>query len=111
MNVRDQILAASDIESQALYMAEWGVTVVVRSMTGLERERFERDYEAAKEAGQVRALMAALCCYDQDGNKLFTLDDVPALATKSTAALGRIFDEAIKLSAISKDDVEALEGN
>ncbi len=38
---RDQILGASDLPTETVDVPEWGGQVIVRSMTGAERDRFE----------------------------------------------------------------------
>ena len=38
---RDQILAVSDIQTEEVHVPEWGGTVLVRGLTGAERDEFE----------------------------------------------------------------------
>src|SRR5690606_8148835 len=109
--------------------------VLVRGMTGVERDDWEAaqapDPEIARNwkrltAAQrqafirqrmqgTRARLVVRCCVDEDGNRIFTDADADMLATKSAAALDRIYKVAARLSGVSDDDVaeiaEAIEGN
>jgi hypothetical protein len=111
ISLREKILAVRDVTETELYIAEWGTSVTVRALTALERERFEERYAEAKQSGQIRALVAVMACRNEDGDLIFTEEDIPSLAQKSAAALIRIYDASIRISAISKEDIEALEGN
>ena len=37
MSIRDQIIAANDIQVELVEIPEWDVTILVKSMTGAER--------------------------------------------------------------------------
>ena len=45
---------------------------------------------------------------DEEGKPLFTESDIAALSAKSSRALDRIFAIAVKLSGISKQDLDDL---
>ena len=111
MNLRDQILAAPDIETQEIYVPEWGCNVHLRSWTAAEREEWEGKLAAAKKTGAIRAMTAAFSCRDEEGNLLFDDRDIPALAAKHSGALRRIYETMHEMSSVDKDDVDALEGN
>lgn len=114
MPLRDSILAAAaaDSEFEDHYIPEWGSQVRIRPMTARMRDRFELAYEQAKAAGTVRATVAVACCYDPEtGRRIFGDADVDTLADSNAAALARVFNAASRLSGLTKEDVEALEGN
>ena len=114
---RDQILSAEDLEYEIVDVPEWGGKVRVRALTGSERDQFEASL--VKEAGKIRkidtanirAKLVSLSIVDGEGNRLFGESDIALLGQKSAAALDRVFESAQKLSKISKEDVEELEGN
>lgn len=114
---RDQILAASDIQTVPVDVPEWGGSVLVRGMTGLERDNFEQ--EIVSHVGKktilkwenVRAKTVALCVVDDQGRRIFEESDIEALGQKSAAALERVFDAARRLSGLSDSDVEELAKN
>lgn len=115
---RDAILAAQDLKTQRVNVPEWGGEVIVRTMTGVERDELEgimamqsTKATPAERLRNFRALTVALCTVDEQGNRLFTLEDVEALGKKSTASLTRIFTVAQVLSALTEAAVEELVKN
>lgn len=112
---RDQILQAQDSKTAEVSVPEWGGTVLVRSMSGAERDAFERQqYELAK-MGQLgdnmRARMVAFCVVDTQGNRLFSDDDIQALGQKSGIALERVVKAARTLNKLDDADIEATAKN
>lgn len=112
---RDAILGASDRPTRNVEVPEWGGTVMVRGLTGAERDAYEASMVQASPGGKVRtnlrnirARLVALTCVDEDGARLFTDGDVEALGDKSAVAMERVFDVARKLSGLTEDDVEEL---
>lgn len=112
---RDQILEADDLERQEVEVPEWGGSVWVRSMTGLERDKFETTLTNGKDKGvnlqNIRARLVGLCSVDDGGARLFTDDDVKLLGKKSAKALDRVFDVAQRLNGLRNEDVEELAEN
>jgi hypothetical protein len=112
---RDQILGAEDLETEDVPVPEWGGVVRVRSLTGTERDGFEasvvqfrRDGSRELRLANVRARFVALTAVGEDGERLFSDDDVKGLGRKSAAALERVWDAARQLSGLSDNDVEEL---
>jgi hypothetical protein len=112
---RDAILAAEDVKTEEVNVPEWGGSVLVRGMTGRERDEFEASM-IVRAGGQTvpdirngRAKLVARCVVGDDGQPLFTRDDVTALGEKSASALARVFDVASRLSGLTEDDVAARE--
>jgi hypothetical protein len=114
---KQQILDAQDLETKEVEVPEWGGTVLVKTMTGVERDAFESSVVKGKgknttvNMANIRAKLVAASIVDQDGQRLFDDQDVQALGKKSAAALDRVFGVAQKLSKISQDDVEELAKN
>lgn len=117
---KEDILAINDLNMIEVKVPGWG-KVWLKEMHVAEREVMvgvlkEIAGEAAEisESWKVQKLYAttsALCIVDATGNKLFTLDDVPALEKKSPKSLAFIHDAAMKLSKAGTDDLEAAEKN
>lgn len=117
---RDDILNADDRKTEIVAVPEWGGAVTVRSLTGLERDRYEGSMVSYKrnakgvpeidavETDNVRARLASMTIIDEAGGNLFTEGDVLILGMKSAAALERVFKVAQRLSNLSDADVEAL---
>lgn len=110
---KDQILGANDLKTERVHVPVWGGDVLIRAMTGAERDRFE-DHCArlhGKSCEDIMAILVALTIVDDKGQRLFSEADVKALSEKSAAALGMLFDKAKHLNAIDAKDVEDLAKN
>lgn len=114
---RDAILAAQDITSETVEVPEWGGAVIVKGMSGEQRDAFEasvvheRGGKAEVDMRNLRAKFVARCVVDEKGARLFADEDVPALARKSGAVLDRLFEVGQRLAGMRPADVEALAGN
>ena len=115
---RAQILETQDLGREVVPVPEWGGSVVMRGLTGRERDAFEasivRMQRGAPGAGMerslqnIRARLVAMAAIDESGARLFEDRDVRALGEKSAAALDRLFDAARRLSGMSEADVKAI---
>lgn len=114
---RDQILQANDIITETVPVPEWGGEVLVRGLSGSERDGFEdatleqKGKSRRVNLANVRARLCALSIVDENGKRMFSDEDVRALGRKSAAALDRVFSAAQRLSGLSDDDVEELAKN
>ncbi len=125
---RDAILEAKDREVVEVDCPEWGGSVLVRGMSGKERDMFEMSLQDAGDAVQVqrgraggrppgrnlvntRAKVVARCVVDDDGNRLFSDADVTALGEKSGAPIDRIFTVAARLSGMGEEDAAEMAEN
>jgi len=111
---KDQILAADDIKTQRVQIPEWGGEVMVRGLTGSQRDQWEagltvrRGKTMVPDMRDFRARLVVLCVVDETGQLVFGPGDTDALSGKSGAALDKLYDVAAKLSGISEQDVEDL---
>lgn len=112
---REAILEAKDRDTVEVDCPEWGGTVLVRGMTGRERDAFETSMVEQRGRGaptqnlsNVRAKLVARCVVDDDGERLFTDADVAALGDKSAAPVDRIFEVASRLSGIGDQDMKEM---
>lgn len=114
---RDAILGAPDIRTEEVRVPEWGGSVLVRGLTGAERDRFEdsivemRGQKRIFHMEHIRARLVALSVVDEQGNRIFTEADIPALSKKSALALQRVFEVAQRLSGLSDVDLSELTKN
>ncbi len=115
---RDAILAVEDLPREYVEVPEWGGGVWVRTMTGSERDRWERQFvdeqgkpRKSTEIEHLRAALVVHCVVDDNGQKLFDEADIPALGAKSGKALDRLFAVAQRLNGFRKEDIEELAGN
>ena len=112
---KDDILKAADNAPEEVDVPEWGGTVLVRGMTGRERDAFEvsmRDQRSGQRLpgalNNIRSKVVVRCIVDDDGDRLFTDADIAALGEKSAASIDRVFDVASRLSGMSDEDQENL---
>lgn len=114
---KQQILDAQDIETVEVAVPEWGGCVLVKGMTGLERDELEasvvsrRGKQVDVNLINLRAKMVAKCVVDETGARLFGEEDVRTLGKKSAGALQRVFEVAQRLAGMSDEDVEELTKN
>jgi hypothetical protein len=118
---RDQILEANDRQTVRVKVKEWAVNgvdeVIVSSMTGEMRDAWEQAMVARGVASSggtvpnVRAFLLAYTIVDEDGNRIFSEDDIQLLGKKNALALQRCVAAASKLNGIGDSAVEEAQGN
>lgn len=112
-----EILAAQDRPTERVNVPEWGGEVIVRTLSGAERDAYED--ETLKTDGKslvvnrknARARLVARCLCDESGNRLFSDAEAVALGSKSAAVLDRLFGIAQRLNGMTPKDEAALLGN
>lgn len=109
LNKEALLAAGSRLKRETIMLPEGAVNV--QEMTGGDRDQYEMFiFEKGKEEAPkdyMRALITVFSVVDDAGNKLFSLDDVPQISKLGASLLDRIYDAAIRLSAIGgqqKDD-------
>lgn len=114
---RDEILSAEDRKTEEVEVPEWGGSVLVRTLSGRERDAYESGTITVKGGKQIenfenlRARLVALCLVDEKGVRLFNTKDVTSLGNKSAAALQRVYNKCQELNAVTDKDVEELTEN
>lgn len=116
---REAILGIRDRIYKTVNCPEWGGQVRLQSLSGAERDRFEesilgsRNKDGSRDVvtKNLRAKLIALSAVDENGNLLFSADDVMILGEKNATPLDRLFTVAKELSGISRDDVEEMVKN
>ena len=111
---RAAILSADDIQTEAVAVPEWGGSVLVKSMNGIERNTWGKlcaGSDGQFDAKRYPAALAVSCCVGEDGQALFTADDIPALLAKNGGAVARIQSVAERLNGIGAEAQEAAKGN
>lgn len=111
---KDGILSADDLKTITLEIPEWDGSVLIKAMSGRERDMFEealvtqRGDKTHVNMRNARARMAVLSVYNEDMTPMFTMADMGRLGEKSSAALDRIFDACLKLNRFKKEDIDEL---
>lgn len=117
---KTDILKARPLRTRKVEVPEWGEEgdyVLVREMTGAERDQYE-DSRLVRRGDRfeitnanVRAKLCSLTICDEDGQRIFTDAEAAQLGKQSAAALDRCFAAALELSGLTKADQEELEKN
>jgi hypothetical protein len=118
----DQILGAQDVQSRTVRVPEWGGDVIVRGLSGIDRDAYEASLnqvrpkpDGSREVvlirDNARAKLLVKCLVDEAGKRLFKDQDAPALGKKSGLVLDRLYDVAAELSGLSEEAEKEAEGN
>lgn len=120
---RDGILGAVDVQIEKVPVPEWGDEVIIRGLTGDELDAFQgsvrqfrptfdgKGMEAVLVQEGMRAKLLVKCLIDEAGERLFTDQDAPALGAKNGAVIDKLYDVAARLSGLSEEEKQELEGN
>ena len=113
MLTKDDILNADDLTEVTVSVPEWSGDVIVKSMSGVDRDEWERSiyHDGIKDFDNIRAKLCAMSIVDESSKKLFTMADIRTLGGKSGKALDRVFTVAKKLSGIGKQEILSLKKN
>lgn len=110
MSVRELLLKPISMPEEVVDLPELGegVSVRVRGMNAKEKGAFDMqfvkkgEHDVAKQR-QIRERMIVACCVGDDGNRLFSVDDVAQLGLQSVAILDRIFEACQRVNGDTKD--------
>ncbi len=114
----NQLRECSDLVTREVPCPEWGDSVIIRSMTGAERDAFEKttirmgkkgEFDVVMENARVR--LVVLTAVDEDGHRLFTEADIEWLSQKNARVLDRLADVARDLAGLTPKDMEDLAKN
>lgn len=108
---RDEILAAEDRQVEEVSAPEWGGIVRVQAISAMDRDRYEQRVSGMKDWGGIRATLCVQCIVDDEGNRIFTDDDIEALSQKSGAVIDRVFEVARRLNGMTDEDIQEMEKN
>jgi hypothetical protein len=111
---RADILKATATPREVVAVPALGGDVIVRGMTGVERDAFEASCFEGKgkrrdfNMRNLRAKLVAYCVVDDAGHRLFTDEDVIALGQVRADVIDRLFGVAQRLSGMKDEDVDEL---
>lgn len=117
MNLKAAIFAtigAAIAEPVAVPEFGMGLELKVSVMTVAERANFDEAYRLIKESERAinfRPLLLVFTVKDENGQAVFSVDDVEQIKQLNSLAVVRLSDVALRLNKMLKDDVEAHEKN
>lgn len=117
MDLREKILAANDIKSELVAVAAWEVMVEVRGLTAAQRAKVLAAPGVRREDGTVDEAELSVpliieSAHDPETKKpLFAAADLEALKGKNAGAVDQLASVALRLSGMSQDEAQTIEGN
>ena len=111
---RADLLGATTPPQETVHIPQLGGDVIVRGMTGVERDAFEmsllegRGRNRQTNLKNLRAKLVAFCCVDEEGRRLFSDAEAEQLGLVRADVLNKRYTPASKLSGISEEDAEEL---
>ena len=106
---RDEILKAADLPTKAAEVPEWGATVCLGTMTGLQRDAWQEANTLPGGKPDIHNYQAKLLVQvivDDAGERVFADDDAEALGAKNSNVLDRLYDIAARMNGLTDKDVE-----
>jgi hypothetical protein len=108
-----------ELKREEIDVPEWGGSVLIREMTGSERDHYEamisgttvntKSKTKQLNLENIRARLVAVCLIDENGQRLYKDNEVYLLGKLGVAGLNRVFDACCVLSGISDEDKNELE--
>lgn len=111
---RSEVLGAPDLKHEDVEVLAWGGTVRVRMMTGAERDEFRKmaaEFEDGIPPVRFASMLLALTCIDEEGERMFTLNDIDALEAKSAGSIDVPAAVSMRLNGFGAQAVAAVEKN
>lgn len=109
-----QAATSGDLPTETVEVPELGGVVIVRGMTGAQRDVWERSLVEVRgkkrviNTENIRARLAVRCLVDAEHNRLFTDGDATALGNLRVDVLNRIYEAAQRVCGVSDEDVDEL---
>ncbi len=108
-------LLAVKVKSETVYIPELRGSVIVRGMTGIERDEWEmscirfngrnREFNGRN----LRARLVVRCTFNEDGTRMFADEDAAQLGKIGAHVLQRLYDAVTRVSGVSDEDFQELE--
>ena len=113
---KDAILSAKDTEMHEVDVPEWGGTILLRSMTGEQRNNYEYWAHQQSKADSpdyrgIRERLIICCAVDDNGDPLFSEDDLAALSSKNSEVIDRLHDRCQAICGMDADAIEEAAKN
>lgn len=111
---REEILSKTSLKKESVTVDEWGGDVLVSEMSGSVRDAWEQSLRKKDENGSLvspRAKLIACTVVDEDGNRVFSDDDVEAIGKLSSLSLEKVCEVSMRLNGLADGDVEKAKKN
>lgn len=116
---REAIQKVNDLPTEEVRVEEWGGSVLIKSMTGKERDDFEATIQKkSKGKGDdidIRGLKVLLLSYaivDEEGKTIFNdKEGREILNSKSAKAINTVFERVQEMNGLTNEQTEELAKN
>lgn len=111
---REEILAKVDLKKETVTVAEWGGSVFVSEMSGTQRDAWEQSIRQKDASGNIaspRAKLVVFTVVDENGDRIFTEEDVPSIGKLAARSLEKVCTVAMRLNGLGAGDVEEAKKN
>ena len=108
---KNEIFAVKDVDIHEVEVPEWGGSILLRGMTGEQRNNYEhwahtQSKETVPDYRGIRERLIMSCAIDENGEALFTEDDLQQLAAKNSEVIDRLHEKCRELCGMDQDAVE-----
>lgn len=113
---KQDILGAKDTAVRAIDIPEWGGPAFIRVLPGpdldaLSGAQHKLGGENSKTPARLAAEVVGRCLCDENGVRLFTDDEIGALAGKSARVLTRLAQACLEWNGLGDQAFEVTKGN
>jgi len=110
----DEILKLDDTQRVTVEIPEWKTSLVVSSMTAIERGEIEKKWNGKKASADpvgFRADVLERSLKDEAGKPLATKEQIGQLMAKNARAVERLFAAACEVAGLTDADAKEIEKN
>lgn len=100
---RDDIFSAQDIEYVDVHVPEWGGVIRLQTLTASQAMMFVE--MTPEQRANILPKMVCECAINEDGNPLFTKNDVERLAGKSLRAFMKLQTALLEMNGLTEKAV------
>jgi len=117
MLTKEEILKVSDLQTREINIPEWGGSIVMKTMTGEERDTWEnripiRSSDKKVDIKEMKVRLLILCIRDpKDMTFMFTEKDVVSLNSKNSSVIDRLWQVASEMNGIGGKELEEIRKN
>ena len=106
---KDEILQlGGKRKTQTVSIAEWGGDVNIRELTAGEYDKLQLMHYDARQSGKrrdhIRASWVAAYLADENGERIFSDNDVTAIAKMGAKAIDRVFEAGQAFNGLDEDE-------
>lgn len=111
------ILAAADLAHEVVNIPAWGGAIRIASMSGAARDEYRaalssmQNEDGTLPVGYFAVALLVACCVDEAGDRIFSVEDIPALQAKAASSLDDAANVAMRLNGLGGKAVEDAEKN